>query len=54
MHYYYYFSHYNSEGSRKRAQSLGEVEGENGKRHFLVGGWCGELTGNIWLGYGLV
>ena len=33
MHYYYYFSH--SEGSRKRAQRLGGVEGENGKRHFF-------------------
>ena len=52
MHFCDYFS--GSEGSRTMAQRLGGVEGKKYKGHFFVGGWCGELTGYIWLGCGLV
>ena len=48
----YYFS--DSEGSRSRAQKLGEMKEERKNLHIRVCGWCGELTGYIWFGWGLV
>ena len=39
----YYFS--DSEGSRTRAQRLGEMKVEGIERHFRIGGWCEEVTG---------
>ena len=52
MHVWYYFS--DSEGSRTRAQRLGEVKREKKEWHFRVRGGCGELTGFLWLGWGCV
>ena len=50
--YLYYFS--DLEGSRSRAQRLGEMKVERKKLHIRVWLWCGELTGYIWFGWGLV
>ena len=50
--YLYYFS--DSEGSRSRVQKLGEMKVERKDLHIRVWGWCGELTGYIWFGWGLV
>ena len=50
--YLYYFS--DSEGSRTRAQRLGEMKVERKERYIRECGWCGELTRYIWFGWGLV
>ena len=52
MHILYYFS--DSEGSRTRAQRLGEMKVERKERYIRVCGLCGELTRYIWFGWGLV
>ena len=48
MHFSGYYSF--SEGSRTRAQRLGEMMGEGDKCFFCMGGWCGELNWYIWFG----
>jgi len=42
MHFCYYLNH--SDGSRMRAQKLGEMEGERNECYFRVGERCAELS----------
>ena len=50
--YLYYFS--DSEGSRSRAQKLGEMKVERKVLHIRVWRWCEELIDYTWFDWGLV